>query len=109
MLVVEGDDVSFSYAGVPIISQLSTVIMKGDRVGILGPNGSGKTTLLRLLLGKLHPDSGTIHLGSNLKISYFDQLREQLVENKTVQKNVVENNQDTVTVNGQRRHIIGYL
>jgi len=109
MLVVKTDNVSFSYGCNPIISQLSTVIMKGDRVGILGPNGSGKTTLLRLLLGNLQPDSGSIRLGTNLQISYFDQLREQLDENKTVQENVVENNQDTVTINGQKRHIIGYL
>jgi ABC transport system ATP-binding/permease protein len=92
-----------------IISDLSTVIMKGDRVGILGPNGSGKTTLLRMLLGELQPCSGKIHLGTNLQISYFDQLREQLDENKTVQDNVVENNQDTVVINGKKRHIIGYL
>jgi ATP-binding cassette subfamily F protein uup len=108
-LVAEADDVSFNYEGKPIISHLSTVILKGDRVGILGPNGSGKTTLLRLLLGQLRPDSGTIKLGTNLKISYFDQLRGQLDENKTVQENVVENKRDTVTVNGQDRHIIGYL
>ncbi len=109
MLVVKADNVSFGYSDTPIISQLSTVIMKGDRVGILGPNGSGKTTLLRLLLGNLRPDSGTIRLGTNLQISYFDQLREQLDEKKTVQENVVENNQDTVTINGQKRHIIGYM
>ena len=109
MLVVKTDNVSFSYGCNPIISQLSTVIMKGDRVGILGPNGSGKTTLLRLLLGNLQPDSGSIRLGTNLQISYFDQLREQLDDNKTVQENVVENNQDTVTINGQKRHIIGYM
>ena len=109
MLVVKADNVGFSYGDKPIISQLSTVIMKGDRVGILGPNGSGKTTLLRLLLGNLRPDSGTIRLGTNLQISYFDQLREQLDEKKTVQENVVENNQDTVTINGQKRHIIGYM
>jgi ATP-binding cassette subfamily F protein uup len=109
MLVVKADNISFSYGSTPIISQFSTVIMKGDRVGILGPNGSGKTTLLRLLLGNLRPDSGSIRLGTNLQISYFDQLREQLDENKTVQENVVENNQDTVTINGQKRHIIGYL
>ena len=108
-LVAEAADVSFNYAGKPIISHLSTVIMKGDRVGILGPNGSGKTTLLRLLLGQLRPDSGSIKLGTNLQISYFDQLREQLDENKTVQENVVENKRDTVTVNGQDRHIIGYM
>jgi ATP-binding cassette subfamily F protein uup len=109
MLVVKADNVSFSYGCNPIISQFSTVIMKGDRVGILGPNGSGKTTLLRLLLGNLQPDSGSVRLGTNLQISYFDQLREQLDENKTVQENVVENNQDTVTINGQKRHIIGYM
>ena len=109
MLVVKADNVSYSYGKVPIISDFSTVIMKGDRVGILGPNGSGKTTLLRLLLGELQPDSGTIRLGTNLQISYFDQLREQLDENKTVLENVVEDNQDTVTINGKRRHIIGYL
>jgi ABC transport system ATP-binding/permease protein len=108
-LVVEADDISFDYAGLPIISHLSTVIMKSDKVGILGPNGSGKTTLLRLLIGELRPDSGTIRLGTNLNISYFDQLREQLDENRTVQENVAEDHRDTVTVNGQPRHIIGYL
>ena len=108
-LVVKADNVRFSYGNMPIISDLSTVIMKGDRVGILGPNGSGKTTLLRLLLGEFQPGSGNIHLGTNLQISYFDQLREQLDEKKTVQENVVEDNQDTVTINGKNRHIIGYL
>jgi ATP-binding cassette subfamily F protein uup len=108
-LVVKADNVSFSYGNMPIISGLSTVIMKGDRVGILGPNGSGKTTLLRLLLGELQPDSGNIRLGANLQISYFDQLREQLDEKKTVHENVVEDNQDTVIINGGNRHIIGYL
>ncbi|MFC1913371.1 ATP-binding cassette domain-containing protein [Chloroflexota bacterium] len=108
-LVVKADNVRFSYGNMPIISDLSTVIMKGDRVGILGPNGSGKTTLLRLLLGEFQPGSGNIRLGTNLQISYFDQLREQLDEKKTVQENVVEGNQDTVTINGKNRHIIGYL
>jgi len=108
-LVVEAEDVNFSYGNLQVISNLSTVIMKGDRVGILGPNGSGKTTLLRLLLGKLQPDSGNIRLGTNLQISYFDQLREQLDENKTVQENVAEDNQDIVIINGKQRHIIGYL
>jgi len=108
-LVVKADTVRFSYGNMPIISDLSTVIMKGDRVGILGPNGSGKTTLLRLLLGELRPDSGNIRLGTRLRISYFDQLREQLDEKKTVQENVAEDNQDTVTINGKDRHIMGYL
>ncbi len=109
MLVVKADNVNFSYGNMSIISDLSTVIMKGDRVGILGPNGSGKTTLLRLLQGELPPDSGNIRLGANLQISYFDQLREQLDEKKTVLENMVEDNQDTVTINGENRHIIGYL
>ena len=108
MLVVKAENVSFSYGDKPVIADFSTTIMKGDRVGILGPNGSGKTTLLRLLLGELQPSSGSIRLGTNLQISYFDQLREQLDENKTVQENVVEDN-DTVTINGKKRHIIGYL
>ncbi|MEE8431551.1 MAG: ATP-binding cassette domain-containing protein [Candidatus Desulfatibia sp.] len=108
-LVVEAEDINFSYGNSPVISNLSTMIMKGDRVGILGPNGSGKTTLLRLLLGELQPDSGSIRLGSNLQISYFDQLREQLDDNKTVQQNVAEDNQDIVFINGKQRHIIGYL
>jgi ABC transport system ATP-binding/permease protein len=109
MLVIKADNVSCNYGNNPIVSNLSTVIMKGDRVGILGPNGCGKTTLLRLLLGEISPDSGNIRLGTNLQISYFDQLREQLDENKTVQDNIVERNQDSITINGKRRHIIGYL
>jgi ATP-binding cassette subfamily F protein uup len=109
MLVIKADNVSFNYGNKPIISDFSTVIMKGDRVGILGPNGCGKTTLLRVLLGEIHPDPGNIRLGTNLHISYFDQLRERLDENKTVQENVVEDNQDTVTINGKTRHVIGYL
>ena len=107
-LVVKAEDVNFSYSDKPIITAFSATIMKGDRVGILGPNGSGKTTLLKLLLGQLQPSSGTIRLGTNLQISYFDQLREQLDENKTVQENVVEDT-DSVVINGKKRHIIGYL
>jgi ABC transport system ATP-binding/permease protein len=109
MLVVKADKVTYNCGNQPIISDFSTVIMKGDRVGILGPNGCGKTTLLRLLLGEIQPDSGNIRLGTNLQTSYFDQLHEQLDENKSVQENVAEENQDTITINGKKRHIIGYL
>jgi len=108
MLVAKATNINFNYCGVPVIAGFSTTIMKGDRVGILGPNGSGKTTLLRLLLGELQPSSGSVWLGSNLQISYFDQLREQLAENKTVWENVSEDS-DTVTINGKKRHILGYL
>ena len=107
-LVVKAADVSFSYGGAPVISDLTATVLKGDRVGLLGPNGSGKTTLLRILLGELHPGAGKVRLGTNLQINYFDQLREQLDENKTVMDNVAEG-KDTVTINGKTRHIVGYL
>jgi len=107
-LVVEAEGVSFSHDGRPLISNLTTTIMRGDRVGIIGPNGSGKTTLLRLLLGELLPQSGSVALGSRLEVVYFDQMREQLDVNKSVQENVGEGN-DTLLINGVQRHIIGYL
>ena len=107
-LVAKADNISFNYGDTQIISKFSTTILKGDRIGILGPNGSGKTTLLRILLGLLSPATGTIRLGANLQISYFDQLLEQLDENKTAIENVGDGT-DTVTVNGKTRHIVGYL
>jgi ATP-binding cassette subfamily F protein uup len=107
-LVVEAERVSFAYDDRLVIRNLTTTIMRGDRVGIIGPNGSGKTTLLRLLLGELSPREGTVRLGSRLEVLYFDQMREQLDLNKTVQENVGEGN-DTLTINGRSRHIIGYL
>ncbi|MDP6128378.1 MAG: ATP-binding cassette domain-containing protein, partial [Planctomycetota bacterium] len=107
-LVAKADNISFNYGDTQIISKFSTTILKGDRIGILGPNGSGKTTLLRILLGMLSPETGTIRLGAKLQISYFDQLLEQLDENKTAIENVGDGT-DTVTVNGKTRHIVGYL
>ena len=82
--------------------------MRGDRIGLIGPNGSGKTTLLRLLLGELTPDEGTVRIGANVQVAYFDQQREQLDPERTVADIVGEGN-DTVTVNGESRHIVGYL
>ena len=107
-LVAKADDIDFNYGDIQVISKFSTTILKGDRIGVLGPNGSGKTTLLSLLLGKLSPVAGTIRLGANLQISYSDQLLEQLDENKTAIENVGDGN-DTLTVNGKTRHIVGYL
>jgi len=107
-LVAKADNMGFAYGDIQVISRFSNTILKGDRIGILGPNGSGKTTLLRLLLGMLSPGAGTIRLGANLQISYSDQLLEQLDENKTAIENVGDGN-DTVTVNGKNRHILGYL
>lgn len=107
-LVIDCDNVSQSYHGKAIIKSFSTRIMRGDRIGLIGPNGIGKSTLLNILLGKLVPDSGTVRLGTNLKIAYFDQQRAAL----DLQKNVAENvtyGSDTVEINGQKRHIISYL
>jgi ATP-binding cassette subfamily F protein uup len=82
--------------------------MRGDRIGIIGPNGSGKTTLLRLLLGELAPASGSVRLGTNLRIAFFDQLRDQLDDEKTVADNVADG-YETVQIGGQPRHVVGYL
>src|SRR5262249_29979414 len=83
-------------------------ILRGDRVGLIGPNGSGKTTLLRLLVGELTPDAGTIRHGSRLQIAYFDQQREALDPDRTVADTVNDGN-TTVEIGGARRHVIGYL
>ena len=107
-LVVDAENISFAYDGKPVISGLSTTIMRGDRIGIIGANGSGKTTLLKLLLGELQPQSGELKLGTRREVLYFDQMREQLNLDASVQDNVGEGN-DTVTINGRQRHVIGYL
>ena len=107
-LIAEVDDISFAYDDTAIIQDFSTSIMRGDKIGIIGPNGAGKTTLLRLLLGQLPPSSGHVRLGINLTIAYFDQLRGQLDEQKTVQENVGEGG-DAVYLEGKSKHILGYL
>ncbi|MDA8429980.1 MAG: ATP-binding cassette domain-containing protein, partial [Geobacteraceae bacterium] len=107
-MVAEATNVTFAYDGRTIIKSFSTTIMRGDRIGIIGPNGSGKTTLLKMLLGELQPQQGEIKLGSRREVIYFDQMREQLDLDKSVQENVGEGN-DTLIINGQSRHIIGYL
>jgi len=107
-LVVEVEGISYAWEDKPIVRDLSTTILRGDRVGIIGPNGSGKTTLLNLLLGRLQPDSGRVKLGTNLQVAYFDQLRGQLDEEASVQDNV-GGGSDKVEVGGRTKHIIGYL
>ncbi len=102
------EEVSFSYGGREIISGLTTTILKGDKIGLIGPNGSGKTTLLKLLLGELAPTSGRLRRRPDLVPLYFDQRREELDGEKTVFENIGQGN-DTVEVNGRRRHVIGYL
>ena len=107
-LVLEAKELGHVYEGSPLIGDFSTVIMRGDKVGIIGPNGSGKTTLLRILLGSLEPQKGSVRLGTKLQIAYFDQHREQLDDEKSVVENVGDG-YEHVTVNGKTRHIIGYL
>ena len=101
-------DICFSFGDRPIVRDFSTTLMRGDKIGIIGPNGAGKTTLLKLLLGQLSPDSGSVRLGTNLKIAYFDQLRDSLDPNKSIQENVGEGS-DKVNIGGQTKHILGYL
>jgi ATP-binding cassette subfamily F protein uup len=107
-LVIEAERVGFSFGNRSIVKDFSTIIQRGDKVGIIGPNGSGKTTLLRLLMGELQPQQGQIRHGVNVEIGYFDQLRSQLDESKSVLDNVGEG-RDTITINGRARNLIGYL
>jgi ATP-binding cassette subfamily F protein uup len=106
-MVIEAKNISFSYGSHLIVSDLSTLIMRGDRIGLIGPNGSGKTTLLRLLLGELQPQAGTIRHGTNLEVNYFDQLHAQLDNSLSVRDNV--GGGESVVINGKKKHIIGYL
>jgi len=106
--VIEAHGVSFAYGDRPILRDFSTRILRGDKIGILGPNGSGKTTLLRLLLGELEPDAGEIEHGTRLEVAYFDQHREQLDLERSVADNVAGGN-DRVTAGGKTRHVVSYL
>ncbi len=107
-LVLAADGVSFGYGDTCLVRDFSTRIMRGDKIGVIGPNGSGKTTLLRLLLGDLAPQQGTVRHGTNLEVVYYDQLRETLDPEQTVAQNVCGDN-DTVIINGAPRNIYGYL
>jgi ATP-binding cassette subfamily F protein uup len=107
-LVASLEGVSFLRGTRPIIRDLSASVIRGDRIGIIGPNGVGKTTLLKLLLGQVAPSTGSVRLGTNLRIAFFDQLRDQLDDEKTVADNVADG-YETVQIGGQPRHVIGYL
>ncbi len=107
--VIEARDLCFAWPGkAPVVRDFSTTILRGDRIGLIGPNGSGKTTLLKLLLGELAPSEGEVRLGSNLQVAYFDQYRATLREDWNAVENVAEG-RDSVTVNGRQKHAIGYL
>jgi ATP-binding cassette subfamily F protein uup len=107
-LVLKAKDLSFNYSDTCIVRNFSTTILRGDKIGIIGPNGSGKTTLINLLLGKLSPKCGSIKSGTNIQIIYFDQLRDLIDETRSVQENVLPNG-EMVEVNGKNRHIMSYL
>ncbi len=126
-MVFEAEDVSFEYAktsGPPtsakatvgeqdlktsfVVRNFSARVMRGDRIGLIGPNGAGKTTVLRLLLGELAPGTGAVRRGANVQVAYYDQQREQLDPDRSVVDTIGDGN-DTVTVNGQPRHVHGYL
>jgi ATP-binding cassette subfamily F protein uup len=107
-LVIEAEDVSYSYGEKTIIKDFTTTIQRGDKIGIVGANGSGKTTLLKLLMGQLTPTQGEVRHGTNVEMAYFDQLRSQLDESKSVLDNVGQG-RDVITINGRSRNLMGYL
>ncbi|MGN8157897.1 ATP-binding cassette domain-containing protein [Salinisphaera sp. SWV1] len=106
--VIVAENVAYAWGDKPIVTNLTTTIQRGDKVGIIGPNGAGKTTLIRLLLGQLEPDAGTIKLGTTLDIAHFDQHRAALDDNISVLDNVA-GGRSSVTINGQDRHIMSYM
>ncbi|MEO6445408.1 MAG: ATP-binding cassette domain-containing protein [Gemmatimonadaceae bacterium] len=107
-LVMQARDVSFAHGSRVIVRDLSTTVMRGDRVGLIGPNGSGKTTLLRLLLGELLPDAGNVRHGTGLEVAYFDQLRDQLDPERTVFDSIADG-ADFIRIGGSEKHVHGYL
>ena len=107
--VIEAEDLTFAWPGAgPVVRGLSLVVQRGEKIGILGPNGAGKTTLIKLLLGQIPPTSGSIKHGTNLEIVYFDQLRAQIDDDRTVADNIANGN-STVTIEGRTRNVISYL
>lgn len=107
-LVVEAENVNYAYDNKPLIKNLNTSIMRGDKVGIIGPNGAGKTTLLKILLGELEPQSGQVRAGTKQTVAYFDQMRDQLDEQASVLDNVSQG-RERIEINGSQKHVIGYL
>jgi len=107
-IVIEADNISFAWPDKSIVKNFSCKILRGEKIGIIGPNGCGKSTLIQLLLGQLAPQQGQVTTGTKLEVAYFDQHRETLDPEKSVRDNLV-NNSDEVTINGRSKHVISYL
>ncbi len=105
--VIVAKNVSYDYGGLPLLEDFSANIMRGDKIGVIGPNGCGKSTLIKLLLGELEPKAGTVAHGTKLEVAYFDQHRAQLDETKTVAENVCT--EEFITIGNSKKHVLGYL
>jgi ATP-binding cassette subfamily F protein uup len=105
--VITLKDISYDYGDLPIVKNLSAEIMRGDKIGIIGPNGCGKSTLIKLILGKLAPQTGTVDHGTKLQVAYFDQHREILDDTKSVAENVCP--EEMITIGDSKKHVLGYL
>lgn len=108
-MVIEAQSIFKTLGDKPLIQNFSTRILRGDRIGIIGPNGTGKTTLVRMLAGVLQPDAGVVRIGKTIDLIYFDQLRDSLKPNDTLWQNLCDTGGDHVTVQGQPRHVMAYL
>lgn len=105
--VITGKNITYDYDGSPIVADLDVEIMRGDKIGIIGPNGCGKSTLIKLLLKQLEPKTGTVEHGTKLEVAYFDQHRAVLEEDKTVAENIAVD--ETITIGNVKKHVLGYL
>jgi ABC transport system ATP-binding/permease protein len=107
-IVAELTDVTKRYGGRTIVDTFSATVMRGDKIGFVGPNGAGKTTLLKMILGELKPDEGTVRVGTNLQVAYFDQMRAQLDLEKSL-ADTISPGSDWVEINGAKKHVMSYL
>ncbi|PHS02239.1 MAG: ABC transporter ATP-binding protein [Blastopirellula sp.] len=107
-LVIKASEIQHAFPDMNIVDEFSTTIMRGEKIGIVGPNGIGKTTLLKILLGELKPNQGTVRTGSNVQVAYFDQLHTRLDQTQTLRENIGDGNEQ-ITINGRSKHVVGYL
>ena len=106
--VITARNISHSFSDQPLIKNFNLRVMRGDRIGLIGNNGVGKSTLLKILLGRIKPEAGTVKLGTNLEVAYFDQVKRDLDEDKTIAQNVGDG-KEYIQLDGKQRHVVGYL